>query len=61
MLLGQVSGAHINPAVTSAFALRGVFPWRRAPGYWLAQAIGELVAAMLLRQFFGDVARLGSN
>jgi aquaporin Z len=59
--LGQVSGTHINPAVTFAFALRGVFPWRRAPGYWLAQAAGALMAAMFLRQLFGNVAQLGAN
>src|SRR5579872_260104 len=32
-MLGDVSGAHLNPAVTLAFSLRRNFPWRRAPGY----------------------------
>src|ERR1044071_603378 len=35
--MGTVSGAHINPGVTIAFALRRHFPWKRVPGYILAQ------------------------
>jgi aquaporin Z len=31
--MGTVSGAHLNPAVTLAFAVRRNFPWRRVPGY----------------------------
>ena len=34
--MGAVSGAHLNPAVTLAFALRRDFPWKRVPGYMLA-------------------------
>ena len=30
--MGTISGAHLNPAVTLAFAVRGNFPWRRVPG-----------------------------
>src|SRR5262245_48447016 len=37
--LGSVSGAHLNPAVTCAFATRGVFPWRHVPGYIGAQLL----------------------
>ena len=33
LFMGAVSGAHLNPAVSLAFALRGDFPWRRVPGY----------------------------
>jgi len=43
-----VSGAHFNPGVSIAFALRRDFPWRRVPGYLVAQAIGGILAAMLL-------------
>ena len=32
LFMGKVSGAHLNPAVSIAFALRGDFPWRRVPG-----------------------------
>jgi aquaporin Z len=33
LFMGAVSGAHLNPAVTLSFTLRGDFPWRRVPGY----------------------------
>ena len=38
--IGETSGAHLNPAVTVAFAARGHFPWWRVPGYVLAQLAG---------------------
>src|SRR3954452_8556156 len=43
--LGEVSGAHINPVVTLAFALRRTFAWWRVPGYLTAQLAGALAAA----------------
>ena len=59
--IGDVSGAHVNPAVTLAFALRRDFPWRKVPAYWLVQIAGALGAAWLLRALFGTVAHLGAN
>lgn len=59
--LGQVSGAHINPAVTMAFALRRDFPWRRVPAYWIAQFLGAILAAFYLRALFGRVAEVGAT
>jgi MIP family channel proteins len=59
--LGQISGAHFNPAVTVAFALRRDFPWRRAPGYLAAELGGAVLAALSLRGIFGDVVRLGAT
>jgi aquaporin Z len=53
--MGTISGAHLNPAVTWAFALRGNFPWRRVPGYLGAQALGALAAAGFLALIFGSV------
>jgi aquaporin Z len=41
LFMGKVSGAHLNPAVSVAFALRGDFPWRRVPGYIVVQLIGR--------------------
>jgi glycerol uptake facilitator protein len=45
---GGVTGAHINPAVTLANALRRGFPWSKVPGYWAAQVAGAFVAAFLV-------------
>jgi aquaporin Z len=59
--MGTVSGAHLNPAVTLAFAVRGNFPWRRVPGYCLAQLIGGIAAAVFLRAMFGKVGTLGAT
>ena len=53
--MGTVSGAHLNPAVTLAFSLRGDFPWRRVPGYLVAQFIGAVLAALVLQWMFGDI------
>lgn len=59
--MGTVSGAHLNPAVTLAFAARGNFPWNRVPGYIVAQFIGGIVAASFLRAMFGTVGHLGAT
>ena len=55
---GHISGAHLNPAVTLAFAVVRHFPWRRVPVYAAAQILGATVAALLLRATFGDVLDL---
>lgn len=54
--LGNASGAHFNPAVTTAFALRRVFPWRRVPLYIAAQFAGAMISAGLLMLLVGDIA-----
>jgi aquaporin Z len=59
--MGTVSGAHLNPAVTLAFALRRNFPWWRVPGYIIAQLVGGIAAALLLRTMFGNVGNLGAT
>jgi aquaporin Z len=59
--MGTVSGAHLNPAVTLAFAVRRNFPWRRVPGYIVAQVIGGIAAALFLRAMFGNAGSLGAT
>ncbi len=59
--MGEVSGAHLNPAVTLAFAVRRDFPWQRVPGYVVGQVIGGLGAAAFLRVMFGTIGALGAT
>src|SRR3954466_15509764 len=61
LFMGAVSGAHLNPAVTLAFALRGDFPWKRVPGYIVVQLVGASVAALFLHEVIDVSAKLGSN
>ena len=58
---GDVSGAHLNPAVTTAFAAAGRLPWRAVPGYVGAQITGALLASALLRVLFPASATLGAT
>lgn len=53
--MGTISGAHLNPGVTWAFALRGNFPWVRVPGYLIAQLVGAFLAALTLQWLFGGI------
>jgi len=61
LFMGAVSGAHLNPAVSLAFALRGDFPWRRVPGYIVIQLVGATLACLFLRLVFGNVGHLGAT
>lgn len=61
LFMGAVSGAHLNPVVSLTFALRGDFPWRRVPGYVIAQLLGAALACLLLLAIFGNVAHLGAT
>jgi aquaporin Z len=58
---GDVSGAHFNPAVTTAFAAAGRFPWREVPGFVLAQLAGAFAASALLRFLFPLDRSLGTT
>jgi aquaporin Z len=53
--MGTISGAHLNPAVTLAFAVRGNFPWIRVPGYIIAQIVGGILAAVFLNMAYGGI------
>lgn len=59
LFMGANSGAHVNPVVTIAFAIRTDFQWRRVPGYIVAQLVGAVVAVAILRLTFGTDTELG--
>ncbi len=61
LYMGKVSGAHLNPAVSIAFSLRRDFPWRRVPGYVVAQLAGATIAALVLHAIINVSASYGSN
>ncbi len=61
LFMGKVSGAHLNPAVSVGFALRGDFPWRRVPGYIVIQLVGATLAAWFLQSVIHVSASYGSN
>jgi aquaporin Z len=59
LFMGSVSGAHLNPGVTVAFAMRHDFPWNRVPGYLVAQLAGACLAALVLVAFLGPQGSAG--
>jgi aquaporin Z len=61
LFMGAISGAHLNPAVSIAFAARGNFPWLRVPGYIIAQLVGSTLAVLLLWGMLGKVGMLGAT
>jgi len=58
---GDVSGAHLNPAVTTAFAAAGRFPWSQVGPYIVAQVLGATLASGVLRFLFPENATLGAT
>ena len=61
LFMGKISGAHLNPAVSIAFALRRDFPWHRVPGYIIVQLAGATLAALVLHAIINVSATYGSN
>ena len=68
--IGEISGCHINPAITFAVALSGRMSWKDACGYWVGQVIGGILAGALLLLVvkatgapgaMGNPAGLGAN
>jgi glycerol uptake facilitator len=58
LVVGPVSGAHVNPTVTLALALRGRFPWREVPAYVVAQLVGGFLGALLVFLVYGHTGAL---
>jgi aquaporin Z len=61
MFMGKVGGAHLNPGVSIAFALRGDFPWSRVPGYVVVQFAAAIGAAATLQWLVGVSAAIGGS
>jgi aquaporin Z len=61
LFMGAISGAHLNPAVSIAFAARGDFPWHRVPFYIIAQLVGATLACLFLFVLFGKAGMLGAT
>src|SRR6476660_1913923 len=61
LFMGAVSGAHLNPAVTLGFTLRGDFPWRRVPGYIFVQLLGGRRIIKKKKTVLGKLARIGAT
>ncbi len=61
LFMGKISGAHLNPAVSIAFALRRDFPWNRVPGYIVVQLAGATLAALILHAIVNVSASYGSS
>ncbi len=59
--LGPISGAHFNPAVSLADAMRGGLPWREVPVYWVGQIVGALIGVALANAMFGLPALFASH
>ena len=58
---GDISGAHMNPAVTIAFAYAKKFSWKEVPAYVLAQFIGAFLASGILLYLFPESQTLGAT
>jgi len=59
--VGDISGAHMNPAVSVGFALAGRFPWRQVPGYVAAQFVGAFAASFTVRALLPESPTLGEH
>lgn len=59
--LGDISGAHLNPAVTLAFTLAGRFPVKQVPFYIGSQLTGAIFGSLLLKYLFPSSDLLGST
>ncbi len=61
LFMGKVGGAHLNPVVSIAFALRREFPWVRLPGYIGSQVLGGVLACLFLWAVLGRPGSFGAT
>jgi glycerol uptake facilitator-like aquaporin len=62
LTFGPISGCHINPVVSVVMASRGALPWRRVPGYVLAQGLGAVLGTWLAHLMFDlDVLQVSTH
>lgn len=59
--LGNISGAHLNPAVSIAFTAAGRFSAKQLPGYILSQLLGAILASLTLKFLFPTNELLGAT
>ncbi|PWA79641.1 major intrinsic protein, Aquaporin-like protein [Artemisia annua] len=59
--VGHISGAHMNPAVTIAFATVRHFPWKQVPFYAVAQFTGSIAASFALKTLLQPIENLGTT
>ncbi|XP_010058113.2 probable aquaporin NIP5-1 [Eucalyptus grandis] len=57
--VGHISGAHLNPSVTIAFAVTRHFPWNQVPGYVAVQVLGSMCASYVLKWVFYPLVNSG--
>jgi len=59
--VGDISGAHLNPAVTLGFWASGRFPARAVPAYVASQLVGAFAASVFLRLLYPEHSTLGTT
>lgn len=59
--IGDISGAHMNPAVTIGFTLSGTFPVKKVLPYIISQLAGAVLASLFLRALFPTSVLLGAT
>lgn len=58
---GEISGSHVNPAITLAFAINGNFPWKEVLPYIISQSLGAISASFVLKFLFPTSLLLGGT
>ena len=56
---GRITGARINPALSLGAAIRGQLTWRKVPGYWTAQVLGFIAAALVFLVYNNAINHFG--